>query len=494
MMDFPLWLRISHLINVIFIILIIRSGIEILSAHPKLYLNDKSINETEWVRFTKKKMPKDRLWTSTDEEESFNSVVALPGHSHLGLGRHWHFFSIIFWVANGIAYYILVFSTGVWQTLLPTSWSIFPAAIRTMLIYASGHLPPPGNPFDPAQQLAYAGVVFIIGPALLITGALMSPSFTSRLPRIGGHGFRHRQLARSIHFVFMVFLVLFIIVHLSLVLIDRFPVNMANIIYGGGTMSVPEAAAFFLGYVALVFVVNYYATAKSLRSPNAVRKALGSVVDPVRTFLLGKISSKQDYTKKDWTPYFRVNGRPPENEEYQSLLEDDFKNYRLKVYGLVANPGEFSLEELESLQKSEQTTEHQCIQGWTAIGEWGGVRVSELMRLVKPLPTAKYLVFHSIGTGEKDEYGHGNTLKEYHEIIGMELAKHPQTLLAYEMNYTPLSIEHGAPLRLRVETEMGYKMVKWLKGIEFIEDYRKYGGGAGGYREEVQQYGESAEI
>ena len=494
MIDFPLWLRISHLINVIFIILIIRSGIEILSAHPKLYLKDDAINETEWVRFTKKKMPKDKLWTSTDEEESFNSFVALPGHSHLGLGRHWHFFSIIFWVANGIAYYILVFATGVWQTLIPTSWSIFPAAINTMLIFASGRLPPPGNPFDPAQQLAYAGVIFVVGPLLIVTGALMSPGVTASLPRLGGYGFRFRQAARSLHFILMVLLVLFIIVHIALVLLDRFPDNMANIIYGGGTMTIPLAAGFFIAYVVVVIAVNYFATEGSLRSPRAVQKSLGAIVDPVRSLLLRRRNSRQTFTKADWSPYFRVNGRPPKSKEYEELVKNDFRDYKLKVYGLVEYPMEFSLDQLKDLAKKQQTTEHQCIQGWTAIGEWSGVSVSELMKLVSPLPNAKYLVFHSLGTGERDEYGHGDPTKEYYEIISIELAKHNQTILAYEMNEKPLPIEHGAPLRLRVETEMGYKMVKWLKSIEFIEDYKKYGAGLGGYREDVQQYGATAEI
>jgi len=240
--------------------------------------------------------------------------------------------------------------------------------------------------------------------------------------------------------------------------------------------------------------VNYFATEGSLRSPRAVQKSLGAVVDPVRSLLLRRRNSRQTFTKADWSPYFRVNGRPPKSKEYEELVKNDFRDYKLKVYGLVEYPMEFSLDQLKDLAKKQQTTEHQCIQGWTAIGEWSGVSVSELMKLVSPLPNAKYLVFHSLGTGERDEYGHGDPTKEYYEIISIELAKHNQTILAYEMNEKPLPIEHGAPLRLRVETEMGYKMVKWLKSIEFIEDYKKYGAGLGGYREDVQQYGATAEI
>jgi sulfoxide reductase catalytic subunit YedY len=117
--------------------LLIRSGIEILSALSKLYFNDDAKPGSEWIKFTRKKMPKDKLWISLDEEESFPSWISLPGHKNLGLGRHWHFFSMIFWFANGVAYYILLFTSGEWIRLVPTSWSIFPEAFSIALKYAS---------------------------------------------------------------------------------------------------------------------------------------------------------------------------------------------------------------------------------------------------------------------------------------------------------------------------------------------------------------------
>ena len=101
--DFPFWLRFAHFINLIFIVLLIRSGIEILSALPKLYWHDNATPGKEWIRFTKKKFLPDfkkRVWISLEEEESFPSWLALPGHKNLGIGRHWHFFSIIFWIAK----------------------------------------------------------------------------------------------------------------------------------------------------------------------------------------------------------------------------------------------------------------------------------------------------------------------------------------------------------------------------------------------------------
>lgn len=493
-MDFPFWLRISHLINAIFIILLIRSGIEILSAHPKLYTNDKAIDGKEWLKLTKKKMPKDRLWTSMDEEVPFNSFVALPGHSHLGLGRHWHFFSIIFWVANGVIYWALLFASGVWATLIPTSWSIFPQAIHESMIYASGQLPPPGHPFDAPQQLTYAFVVFILGPFMIASGAGMSPAFDARLPwytKIFGG----RQRARSLHFIAMAIFVIFIIIHLVMVVYNRFPDNMANIIYGGGTMSITLATTFFVLYFVAVIAVNVWATADTLRRKRAFQNGLGAVVEPLRRALLHNFVSRQEFSKDQITPYFRVNGRPPETKEYKELEKNGFENYKLKVYGLVQDPKEFTLKDLIDMkERKQQITEHSCIQGWTSIGEWAGVPVSYILNLCKPLPNAKYVVFHSYGTGEKTPAGHGDPSREFYEVIDMKLANHPQTILAYEMNFEPLPISHGAPLRLRCETQLGYKMVKWLRSVELVDDYRKIGDGLGGYREDVQQYGIGAEI
>jgi sulfoxide reductase catalytic subunit YedY len=102
MLDFPLWLRASHFLNLLFLSLLVRSGFEILSAHPKLYWNDDCIPGSEWLRFTRKRQPTDQLWTSRDEEESFSSWIALPGHRNLGLGRHWHFLADAGWLLTGL--------------------------------------------------------------------------------------------------------------------------------------------------------------------------------------------------------------------------------------------------------------------------------------------------------------------------------------------------------------------------------------------------------
>ena len=481
--DFPFWLRFAHFINIIFIILLIRSGIEILSAMPKLYWNDHARPGSEWLKFTRKKIPQDRMWTSLEEEESFSSWIALPGHKNLGIGRHWHFFSILFWVANGIAYYILLFTSDEWQRLVPTSLSIIPNAFHDMMLYASFQFDIPGNPYDSIQQLTYFSVVFLLGPFMIATGSAMSPSIDARFPwypKIFGG----RQVARSLHFLGMIGFVLFIVVHVAMVILSNFSENMGSIFLGQAT-SFGIATGIFLLFVIVVLIVNVWATGISLKNPRLVQRKLGAIIRPIIQALFGKLVSRQQFSRSDVTPFFRVNGYPPDTKEYDNLMRNGFSNWELKVGGLVEKPLEFSLLDLHALKKEMQITEHSCIQGWTAIGEWGGVAMNYILSKCKPLPKAKYMVFYSY------QYTNG---EQFYETIPLELAKHPQTILAYEMNGEPLDIPHGAPLRLRVETQLGYKMVKWIKSIEFVEDYENIGMGQGGHREDHMYYESGAGI
>jgi len=128
--------------------------------------------------------------------------------------------------------------------------------------------------------------------------------------------------------------------------------------------------------------------------------------------------------------------------------------WALAVGGLVEQPLHLSLTDLQRLPQLTQVTKHVCIQGWSAIAAWTGVPLRSLLALCRPLPEARYLVFHALddkATSEVDSGGTGC----YYETVDLELARHPQTLLAYAMNERPLPLEHGAPLRLRVEDAIG---------------------------------------
>lgn len=494
---FPIWLRVSHYINLLFIGLLIRSGIQIIGAHPRFYWNDGCKPSSNWIKFTRKKIPKDQLWTSMDEEVPVTPLLALPGKDNLGLGRHWHFFSIIFWLLNGIVYVVLLFVSGEWATLIPTSWSIVPRAWQTLLIYLSFHIPPASDfrPLDPLQQLTYAAVVFLLAPFMLLTGATMSPAIEARFPwyikLFGG-----RQVGRSLHFLSMIAFVLFVIVHTALVLIVHFHTNILNIVLGNTHASFALAAT--IAIIALLFVLAVYIFTSwfSLKYKRKTQDALGAVVDPTRKALLHSIKSKQHYKKSDISPYFWANGRPPVEDQFKQLAANDFKDWRLEIGGLVVSPLQLSLEDLQKLPKQTQITKHNCIQGWSGVGEWGGVRLSEVLKLAGVLPDAKYAVFTSWQHGVQAYADAPEEAKDipFYEIIDMTLAMHPQTLLAYEMNDTLLPAEHGAPLRLRIETQLGYKMVKYLHSIELVTDYSHVGKGHGGWREDYQYYGRGAEI
>lgn len=486
--DFPFWLRFAHFINLIFITLLIRSGIEILSALPKLYFNDDARPGTEWIKFTRKKIPgdKNKLWTSLDEEESFSSWIALPGHKNLGLGRHWHFFSMIFWFANGVAYYILLFTSGEWIRLVPMSWDVFPQAIKDAMIYTTFHFPPPGDPYNPLQQLTYFGVVFLLGPFMIATGAAMSPAIAAQFPRYQKI-FRGRQTARSLHFLGLLAFILFIIVHIIMVTVERFPENMGNIVLGNGGKgtSLSVAVGLFSLLVITVLIVHVWATGISLKRPRLTQNALDRIIMPLKQILFSKARSKQQFHRSEVSPFFRINGLPPYSKDYKELTEKNFDNYNLKVYGLVEKPSEFSLVSLRSMNKQSQITEHFCIQGWTAIAEWSGVPMIDIIEFCKPYKEARYIVFRSYQITD------GN---EFYEVLDLELAKHKQTILAYEMNGKTLTIPHGAPLRLRTETQLGYKMVKWIRSIEFVSDYKNIGMGQGGHREDHMYYSRGAGI
>jgi Sulfite oxidase and related enzymes len=492
-LGFPLWLRLTHFFNILFLSLLIRSGIEILGAHPMLYWNDHCTPGSEWVRFTRKRMPANALWTAEDEKQPYSPLVALPGRDHLGLGRYWHFAALAGWIVTGLLYVVLLLVSPQWQRLVPTSWDIFPQAGEAALAYLQLQIPPTGDPYNALQQLTYFALIFGLAPLQIATGLAMSPAVAGRFPwfpkLFGG-----RQAARSLHFLGLIAFIGFTVQHTALVFGHGITTGLAQIVLGvEGQPTAAEGAiavaVAILGLGAIV-AIHIWATRASLDDPRRMQNRLQPLVDPIQRALLQPLVSRQTYRPTDISRVPRPNGRPPHDPAWQALAADEFRGFALEVGGLVEHPQSFSLEELRRLVSSTQTTKHVCIQGWSQVVAWSGVPLSELLERARPLPTARYLLFRTFD----DKWEHPGEHGYFYGAIDLELARHPQSILAYDMNGQPLSAPFGAPLRLRVESQLGYKMVKWVRSVELIADYRDVGAGKGGWREDVLHYSQIAPI
>ena len=189
----------------------------------------------------------------------------------------------------------------------------------------------------------------------------------------------------------------------------------------------------------------------------------------------GKLA--QEFSPADISPAFRANGNPPPiTMDYSADAQNHWTKWRLEVTGLVEQPARFSLEDLKAMPARTQITRHDCVEGWSVIGKWKGVRLEEIMQRVKPRAGARYVIFRCMDTDSD-----GNL---YYESIDLVDAVHPQTILAYELNDRALPIDNGAPLRLRVETQLGYKHAKYIRALEFVGDLKSIGQGQGGYWED----------
>ena len=203
----------------------------------------------------------------------------------------------------------------------------------------------------------------------------------------------------------------------------------------------------------------------------------------VHKALLSRKAMAQEFAETDLSPSFRSNGTDnPNNPAYQAMVKNSFSDWALTVDGLVTQPMKFTLAQLRAMPKRTQITRHDCVEGWSAIGKWTGVPLHQILAAVQPTSAAKYVVFHCADPMEAD----GTSL--YYESIDMDDAMHAQTMLAYELNDTILPVKNGAPLRLRVERQLGYKQAKYLMRIELVDSFAHIEGGKGGYWEDSSGY------
>jgi sulfoxide reductase catalytic subunit YedY len=440
----PLVIVITHFINLFAVILLIRSGLHILADHPFLYWTDHTSRDNYWLKFGKKQMPKDKLWTAHDEAENIGHY-ALPGggHHEFGMARNWHLTTGIIWIITGVVYWGYMFTTNAWQRLIPTSWSIFPAAWYDLIGYLSFHIPPVSafNPYDPLQQLVYASVAFLLPVLMIVTALAMSPAFTNRFPNYSLLFGGRRQIARSLHFIGMVLFSIFIVIHVAMVALVYFYRNVKLITFGTTHVNFAAAVTVFVSALLLLIVFNVVITYFTLNHRVAMRKILVSILDPVTHTFFGRMIPQKNYEKADISPFFRINGYPPETEEYYKLRDSNYKNWRLEVGGMVKQNLSLSLDEIKAMPKREQITKHICIQGWSAIGQWGGLHMDEILKRCQPDSRAKYIVFYAY---DVDASG-----IPFYEALRITDMRDTQSILAYEMNWKMLNLEHGAPLRLQ---------------------------------------------
>jgi DMSO/TMAO reductase YedYZ molybdopterin-dependent catalytic subunit len=254
----------------------------------------------------------------------------------------------------------------------------------------------------------------------------------------------------------------------------------------------------------------------------------------LQRLLLRADQPAREYSESDISPWFKPNGSTdPADSDYRQHIKTNFARWQLVIDGLVEKPGRYTLTELRGMPSRTQITRHDCVEGWSCIGKWKGVPLAHLLDQVGPKPEARYIVFHCADTmdsgqsfesdeedtadqgkaGDVQQPGSGNAVAglpttndapgqkatedqsfksageaprgpKYYESIDLIDARHVQTILAYEMNDKTLPVPHGAPLRLRLERQLGYKMAKYVMRIELVASFARLGDGRGGYWED----------
>jgi DMSO/TMAO reductase YedYZ molybdopterin-dependent catalytic subunit len=188
-----------------------------------------------------------------------------------------------------------------------------------------------------------------------------------------------------------------------------------------------------------------------------------------------------EFTKADISVLFKANGTlDPGTADYNAAVANGFCDWRIEVGGLVDHPLKLSLADLRAMPSRTQITRHDCVEGWSCIGEWTGTPLMLVLAKAAPKSNARYVVFYCADPMSNDP----NDPQYYYESLDLIEACHPQTLLAYDMNGAPLAVPHGAPVRLRCERQLGYKHAKYVQRLELVESFAGINGGNGGYWED----------
>ena len=213
-----------------------------------------------------------------------------------------------------------------------------------------------------------------------------------------------------------------------------------------------------------------------------VRKSAQNLSHGAQRLVAGRQAMAQEFSEADVAAHFKANGTlVPRDADYRALMEGGFADWKLQVGGLVERPAAFTLAELRAMPSRTQITRHDCVEGWSTIGKWKGVQLAHVLAQVKPLPSAKFVVFRCADSMDDPNAAADS---KYYESVDLDDAYHLQTVLAYELNDKPLPVNNGAPLRARIERQLGYKHAKYLMRIELVDSFDKIRDGKGGYWED----------
>ena len=237
------------------------------------------------------------------------------------------------------------------------------------------------------------------------------------------------------------------------------------------------------GLVAAAGAMPLLSACDAINEAPAIRKIL-SMGEEINRYsqraLTDRNALAREYGRADLSPVFRANGtRLPSGPAYARHVAAGFADWRVSVTGLVATPLSLSLADIRAMPQRTQITRHDCVEGWSAIGQWTGVPLRRVLEAAGLKDSARYIVFRCA-----DRIG----AADYYESVDLTDALHPQTILAWALNDAVLPIANGAPLRLRVERQLGYKQAKYVHGIEAVASLAGLGAGKGGYWEDRVDY------
>lgn len=206
-------------------------------------------------------------------------------------------------------------------------------------------------------------------------------------------------------------------------------------------------------------------------------QGLLKVPDALDRALIGTRGMAKLYGEADIDQNFPTNGLDtPSDPGYMGMAMGNFATYRLPVSGLVDNPQTFTLAQLRAMASLTEITRHDCVEGWSVVGKFGGVPLAQVLAMVRPKREARYAIFYSF---DRDQSG-----AQFYGSIDLVQAAHPQTMLQLDLNGKPLDPDHGAPVRLRIPTQLAYKSTKWVQRIELASTFKNVFGGQGGYWED----------